>query len=93
MIMKKKNVFLRLIRNIIIAILSIGWISPMKIGIDNFLLWMYRSHQSDYLESVDSGFVIQLSGYFFYIGLLWLGIVIAFWIFIIANKLWPPKKE
>lgn len=91
--MKKKRDFLRLIRNVIIVILSIGWIIPLKIGIREFLQWMYRSHQSDYLESIDCGFYIQLSGGFINIGLLWLAIVLAFWFFVIANKLWPPKKE
>jgi len=92
-IIMKNNVVLRLIRNLVIVILSIGWVEPLRIGIKAFLSWMYHSHQPGYLEEIDCGLAIDISKGFISLGLVWLGIVIAFWIFVLANKLWPIKNK
>ena len=70
-----------------------GWVAPLSTGIDGVLVWLYGAHQPEYLQMGDSGFDLQMSYGFLNIGLLWLGIVMAFWAFVAACKLWPIKKK
>ena len=78
--MNKQVIVARLIKNIIIVILSVGWIVPIWMGIHKLLLWVYHIHQPNYHKEIDSGFHVQL-------------LTIAFWVFIAANKLWPIKPR
>ena len=91
--MQKRAVIVRLSRNIFVAILSTGWIIPIWAGIHKLLLWMYHAHQPDYHKEIDSGFHIQFSNGLINIGLLWLGIILIFWVFVLTNKFWPIKGE
>jgi hypothetical protein len=84
---------LKLTRNILIGILSVGWVVPIRGGIKGLALWLYSSHQPNYHESGDSGFNLQMSTGLLNIGLIWLALVIGFWAFVLANKLWPIRGK
>ena len=84
-------VTIRLIRNISITILSGGWIVPTWKGVEQLCWWEWQMHQPNYHELGDSGVNLQIGGGLISIGLLWLALVIAFWAFVAANRLWPIK--
>jgi len=90
--MFKQISIMKVLRNIFIVLISTGWLIPLYGGIDTFLSWLYHAHQPDYEKELDCGLGIELSSGFIGIGLLWLGIVVAFWAFVATNKLWPIKK-
>jgi len=81
----------RLMRNILIALLSVGWLVPFQASMHSLTTWLFHSHQSDYQNSVDCGFNLDMSFFFFQTASIWFGIVVAFWAFVAANKLWPIK--
>ena len=91
--MSKVIVGVRTIRNVIVTIVSVGWLIPIHGFLNELLGWFYDSHQVDYKKTVDCGFRIELSLFFLSIAMVWLGVVIAFWIFVVANKFWPIKQQ
>ena len=86
--------FLKVTRNIILALFSMGWCFPIYIGIEEFFEWLYVALQPGRIEQEGKIFYINLriiSG-MFQIGLLWLGIVLVFWAFVATCKIWSIKK-
>jgi hypothetical protein len=95
--------FLRLIRNLVIAIASAIWLIPLWFYSDTWLRWMATldgrlPEGSDTpvnflpwpgLSSV-SHFAVCESALMDLVTML--GIVIIFWAFVAANRLWPIKK-
>jgi predicted membrane protein len=95
-----KKVILRLIRNIIIALLSAGWIVPTIQFLIIFLRGILSSYEElppelSYLQSVGSDFFYMFALSFFIIAAIWLAAVIIFWTIVAAGRLWPirPKED
>ena len=93
-----KKVIPRLARNIIIAILSVGWIIPTIQFLIIFLQWqIYLDEElpSDFshLRKVGNDFFFRVSLIFFMIAAIWLAVVIIFWTIVAANKLWPIRGK
>ena len=89
-------ILLKTIRNLFIAIFSSGWIIPLRFGIDSLFHYIHllsNHSQEDLAMKSKTMFVYnKMSSGLIGTGLLWFGIVIAFWVFVAANKLWPVKK-
>jgi len=83
----------RVIKNLLIALISVGWVVPLQGFVNEFFAWLYNSRQIDYKDSIDCGFNLELGFFFFQVTSIWLSIVLVFWAFVAANKLWPIKKE
>ena len=93
-----KKVVLRLTRNVIIAILSVGWIAPTIAFLIVFLHWQislkeeFPSHLS-HIEEIGNDFFFMSSMSFLVVAAIWLAVVIIFWTLVAANKLWPIKPK
>jgi len=87
--------FWKIIRNIVLAIFSMGWCLPLSEGISGFFTWLYQALQPGRIEQGGKDFYIglNLTAGLIKLGLLWLGLVLAFWSFVLANKIWPIKKK
>jgi len=90
--MTRKQSF-KLIRNLLIAIASVGWLVPLLACLDAFYHWLYYSTGPDYRYALEGDFDLRLSFCFFEVAVVWFGIVTAFWTFVAANKLWPIIRE
>jgi len=86
--------FWKIIRNIVLAILSMGWYIPLSEGISDFFVWLYQALQPGGIDQGGKNFYFELhlAAGQIELGLLWLGLVLAFWSFVLANKIWPIKK-
>ena len=82
----------RAIKNILIALGSIGWILPFQGSVAAFLHWFYHSQNPNY-QLLGGDFNFHMSLFLFRLASVWLAIVIAFWAFVAANKLWPVKGK
>ena len=94
---EKVIVVLKAVRNVLIALFSFGWVIPLRDGIS--LLFRYIHILSDMYPEDDLALMIKEAS--LYAGfsrgqlkfcVLWLAIVIGFWAFVAANKLWPIRK-
>ncbi|MHC4123122.1 MAG: hypothetical protein ACYSSI_06060 [Planctomycetota bacterium] len=83
----------RTMRNIVVMVISTCWLIPLHAFFNELLHWLYDSHQADHQSSIDCGFRIELALSFLSIALVWLGIVIAFWVFIATRRIWPSKER
>ena len=83
----------KVMRNALVAIVSMGWFVPISTGISWFFLWQYGAHQPGYGEAGDSGFDLQMARGYIHLGLMWFAIVCGFWAFVTANRLWSIGKE
>ena len=81
---------LKLVRNVVIVLFSIGWIPCIGGSFRVFLKWFYDSHP---LQETKYDFLYHMSSTFFTIGYYWFLIVLAFWTFVLTIKLWPIKKN
>ena len=87
---------MKLCRNIAIAILTAGSVCPFLVPLYAILDVMRdldaELHKAEWPGgSPFPGF--ELAKWFLSIGNIWLMIVIAFWAFVAACKLWPIKKK
>jgi len=86
---------LRIIRNVIIAILSAGWILPLLVAVECLHGSMLYFAESDYETFREfAKFDHSLLGAYILSkwALIWLGVVIAFWSFLGISKIWPIKR-
>jgi hypothetical protein len=87
--------FLKVTRNVILVLFSMGWCFPIYEGIVNLFVWLYVALQPGRIEQGGKSFYIELrmiSGDF-QLGLYWLSVVCAFWAFVAACKIWSIKKK
>ena len=84
---------LRFIRNVLVAFSSACWLIPLQGFVHELFAWLYDSCQTNYQPSIDYGFSLELSLFFFQIASVWVGIVIFFWAFVAVDKLWPMKRK
>lgn len=91
-----KKVILRLARNILISLLSAGWIVPLIWTQLVFYTWIYEPTPPNYNPEIAehvSDFGFRLNMMFFLLTAFWLAAVVVFWAFVAANKLWPTKLK
>jgi len=94
---EKVIVGLKAVRNVLIALFSFGWVIPLRDGISTSFRYIHILH--DFYPEDDLALRIKeaslyagMSRGLLKFGILWLAIVIGFWAFVAANKLWPIRK-
>ena len=94
----------RLVRNLVIAIASALWLIPLWLYSNNLIRWMATIEERlpeggdmpvNYLPwpglfSISHFAACEISLRYW---VMILGIIITFWTFVIANKLWPIRKN
>ena len=85
---------LRLIRDIVFALLSAGWVYPLLAGIIsvcNSLMFLENNEQRQLYPNGPPFSYAELAKVFFVIAAIWIGVVIAFWSFIAARHLFSCR--
>ena len=89
--MKIQKYHFAVLRNILLALFSAGWLLPLSISNYVLLEWFYYSRYAE--DDAIFHLEIAFSQGLFNVAAFWLGLVIIFWSFMATNKLWPPKGK
>ena len=93
--MNKKSNF-RLARNILVALFSAGWLIPAIVFLEIFLKGLTFPNKPlppefSYIHEVEKDGFLLLCSDSFITTAIWLALVIIFWTFVAANRIWPIK--
>lgn len=96
--MPKLFIVLRVIRNIFVAVVSVVWIYPFYM-VATAVLDVMALQEAD-LAKTHFGFekggyfsAIELAQWILPVGAILLTVVVAFWAFVAANRIWPIERK
>ena len=98
---QKLKIIMRLSRNILIALISAVWVWPFWVSAEflfRYMQWLEERFVDPSSIMDEYPFWISISPFtisslYLRVAGIWLMVVIFFWAFVAANKLWPIKGK